>query len=391
MNKFRTQILGMLSLLIALTVFLLIGLSYSAFRQESITLNTQILQTKNDTVKNEINRQIDVYRGMLAGLNITRADFQNGKLTAQAYSQLELLFNQFGTVANGTFLFSKDGDIWGRNGDPLDINVKAASRDYYLGIFQQNQSFYMSSPYVSSTTGEKVVGMSYRLNNDLAVLATINLDALLDSIYHRDDMFFFTSDGTILFSPYPELLEKNIFQIRPYYKNFSSAKPYINYQADVDGQSVAFTAFWSNIDANNWQFVTFIRDKSINQNANAQLISSIIIAGISLLIVTGILWLVIQRLILTPVGGAPAEIASPMEKMAQGDLAQNLTQTGKETGIYASLINLTEQLSKLIKGSLGISESVSSASMELTTVMGETLKNAQDELEQVELISTGIE
>jgi methyl-accepting chemotaxis protein len=79
-----------------------------------------------------------------------------------------------------------------------------------------------------------------------------------------------------------------------------------------------------------------------------------------------------------------------MEKMATGDLTQNLSSTGKETGIYLSLVNLSTQLATLIKTSHSISENVSSAAQELNVVMTDTQNNAQSELQQMEQVSTAI-
>ncbi|QHG97184.1 hypothetical protein EHC70_24020 [Vibrio parahaemolyticus] len=79
-----------------------------------------------------------------------------------------------------------------------------------------------------------------------------------------------------------------------------------------------------------------------------------------------------------------------MEKMADGDFTQRITPTGNETGIYQSLIKLSNQLSELIQNTHSISENVASASEELNAVMNDTKSNAQEELSQVEQISTAI-
>ncbi|PAW02215.1 methyl-accepting chemotaxis protein [Vibrio coralliilyticus] len=79
-----------------------------------------------------------------------------------------------------------------------------------------------------------------------------------------------------------------------------------------------------------------------------------------------------------------------METVASGDLTTKLESTGKETGVYLSLINLTNQLSTLVKNSHSISENVSSAAQELNVVMSDTQNNAQGELEQMEQVSTAI-
>lgn len=93
---------------------------------------------------------------------------------------------------------------------------------------------------------------------------------------------------------------------------------------------------------------------------------------------------------LKPVGGAPEEIALLMGKISEGDLTLNLKKTGKETGIYLSLVELSGKLTDLITNSHGLSESVSSSANELNAVMNETLGNAQNELKQAELVTTAI-
>lgn len=91
-----------------------------------------------------------------------------------------------------------------------------------------------------------------------------------------------------------------------------------------------------------------------------------------------------------PIGGEPKEISQIISRIAKGDLSQPLKQNGDETGIYASIIALNNKLSEIIKGSLSISDSVSSASEELTLVMKSTAENAQEELKEVESIANAV-
>ncbi|HHY0619823.1 TPA: methyl-accepting chemotaxis protein, partial [Vibrio parahaemolyticus] len=121
-----------------------------------------------------------------------------------------------------------------------------------------------------------------------------------------------------------------------------------------------------------------------------QFYTSAIIGILSLVLALCVLLLAVNSLVLKPVGGSPREIAVLMENIADGDLSQKINQTGKETGIYLSLIKLSKQLSELIKNSHGISENVSSASEELNVIMNDSKTNAQEELSQVEQISTAI-
>jgi methyl-accepting chemotaxis protein len=164
----------------------------------------------------------------------------------------------------------------------------------------------------------------------------------------------------------------------------------LTYQADFNGKRTGFTAFWGELKLTGWNYVSFIKNSDIEAGADAQLISSAIIGFIALVIAGSVLMLTINKQVITPVGGAPEEIAQLMEQMAKGDLSQNLTHTGKETGIYRSLLNLSSQLASLIKTSHNISENVSSAAQELNAVMSDTQRNAQDELQQIEQVSTAV-
>lgn len=98
----------------------------------------------------------------------------------------------------------------------------------------------------------------------------------------------------------------------------------------------------------------------------------------------------IYNMLMRFIGGEPIEIEAIVKRISQGDLSQSLPDSGKETGIYASILVLSKALSSSLKLSSGISDNVSSSSEELTAVMKDTAKNIQNELAQVEEISTAI-
>ena len=98
----------------------------------------------------------------------------------------------------------------------------------------------------------------------------------------------------------------------------------------------------------------------------------------------------IYNMLMRFIGGDPIEIEAIVKHISQGDLSQSLPDSGKETGIYASILVLSKALSSSLKLSSGISDNVSSSSEEYTAVMKDTAKNIQNELAQVEEISTAI-
>jgi methyl-accepting chemotaxis protein len=390
MNKFKLQILGTLSALILSIIVVLVVLSYSSFRAESISLNREIAMQKSHATEAAMNQKIKLYKQLLSGMKVTETDFVGDSLSNNYSQQLITLFHMLGPITDATATFRKDGSIYNRFGKKLGFNAKDQNRFYYDAIFNQGKTFSISAPYKSATSDKEVLGMAYRLNDSVAVLSNIYLDEILSNVVDRTDMYVYTADGTILVSPYPELKGKNIHDERPAFKDFNKDLTSQSYKAMVDGENVAFTSFWGKLPDLDWEFVTFIKDKEIEQAAHNQLYFSISFGLVSLVIAGLILLFAINRLVITQVGGAPSEIAGFMEEMASGDLTHTHKRTGKETGIYLSLLNLSDQLTKLIKASYGISENVFTASGALKKGMDATQSNAEQEMAQVEQISTAI-
>jgi methyl-accepting chemotaxis protein len=390
MNKFKLQIVGTLSLIIIAIVAILVSLSYSSFKGESVDLNKALLREKNATVEAGLVEKFNSYRQMLSSIDVSAAEISSDGLSSAAIAQLNALSRAQSGMSDGVYLFTKEGDIYNVQGKKLGFNVKALNRAYYNAVFNKGSAFFVSPPFNSAVTGKKVLGMAFKVDDSVAVLSNIYLETVLEASVNRKDMFMYTSDGTLLIAPYSELIDKNIFTERPLFKQFTAANPELSYSANVNGEKTAFTAFWGVLDITGWGYVTYINDSVIEKGADSQLLSDIIISVISLIIAVLVLLVVVDKLVLKPVGGTPGDIAALMEKMASGDLTQNLKQTGKETGIYLSLLNLSNQLTGLIKNSHSISENVSSASPELNAVMNDTQSNAQNELAQVEQISTAI-
>ncbi|MCF7495804.1 methyl-accepting chemotaxis protein [Vibrio sp. L5-1] len=126
----------------------------------------------------------------------------------------------------------------------------------------------------------------------------------------------------------------------------------------------------------------------VERFSNAQFILgalSIIVIAIALGIAISI-----YRSVWKVVGGEPSDIQAIVEEVAFGDLSKQIPITGKETGIYANILEMRQELRRIIDGFHQISDNVSAASVELTAVMSQTEGNAQQELSQMEQIATAI-
>ncbi|MFB1073595.1 methyl-accepting chemotaxis protein [Vibrio diabolicus] len=390
MNEFKVRILGTIGAIIAFIVVTLIAISFLSFKGESVALNKQVLQEKNATIEANLSQKVEGYRSVLSGVKASKADVTTDGLSEKAITQLEMLYRTQTQFIEGAYIIDVEGGIYNVKGEKLDFNVRDLGRSYYNAIFNEGKAFFFSAPFVSAMTNKEIVVMAYKIDSNVAVITSVYLDSLLESVADRKDIFLYAEDGTILVAPYADMRGKNIYQEHPLYKGFSSNNPELHYSADVNGDDIAYTAFWTRLDITGWKFVSFIKDAEIEKGADDQLITSAIVGVMSLLVALIILLVTINKLVLKPVGGTPNDIAGLMEKMADGDFTQRISGTGNETGIYRSFIKLSNQLSDLIKNTHGISENVSSASEELNVIMNDTKSNAQEELSQVEQISTAI-
>ena len=79
-----------------------------------------------------------------------------------------------------------------------------------------------------------------------------------------------------------------------------------------------------------------------------------------------------------------------LEQFESGDLTSDLQLTGNETGIYKSLVLLGNRLSNLLGDTHQITNSVASASEELSAVMHYAVNNVNNEKVQVDIISDAI-
>jgi methyl-accepting chemotaxis protein len=367
----------------------LIALNYKAFNNESVSLTKIILQERNSTIQAELYEKFENYKSLLSSISVSESDVLGDSLSENLIIQLKPLSTIQDKISTGVYVVRDNGDIY-KEGEKLDFNVKDLSRSYYSAIFVDGKTQYFSEPYLSQTTGKQVVGVIVKINPKTAILSSVYLDEMLGSAINRNDLFIYTSTGTVIHSPYPEFIGKNISDIRPLYSQFNKNNFELSYSANVNDVPTDFTAFWGEFDINGWQYVSFIHDEVIEKNANNQLVVSLLIGFVSLIVSCFGLFYIINKLVLKPVGGAPEEIAVLMESMAKGNLSLNLDQSGQKSGIYLSLTNLVKQLSELIRNSYRISESVSSASTELNVTMNNTKANFQSEMNQVEQISTAI-
>jgi len=386
MKKFKLQVILALGAIVAAIIMIIALLDFLAFRTESMELNKEILLEKNATLEAGMSEKFENYRLILSSIDLKGHVVGAPELSPDNAANMAAVHNLLKARSNGVYLFDKSGAAYRSNGTHTGKNY--TGRSYFKAMFDRNETFYVGSPYLSK--GLRFIALAYKVNTDVAIMTTIKLDSFLTDVKDRKNLFLYTDNGTVIIAPYEDALGQKILDVRPGYEQFTPETPELTYKIDLNGTTEEVTAFWGQMDINGWGYVTFTETNKITKGANSQLLYSLGIGLVCFIIACLILLVVMEKLVLKPVGGAPEDIAKMIEKMATGDLTVKLTPSAKDTGIYKSLVALSNQLSEIVCNSLKVSESVASSSEELNAVMNDTLNNMESEKQQVEQISTAI-
>jgi len=392
MKKFKLQIIFALGIIVAAIILIIALLDFLSFKSESTQLNKQLLIEQNSTLQAELTQNFLNYKDMLSSIKIKNHVINEDQLTPQNAAALTTVFNVLKEKVNGIFLFDISGTTYKQDGKKTGKNYKG--RSYYNGLFVDGKTFFVGPPYNYGKPGKSVsIPIAVKISPEIAVMMTIHLEYFIKNIKDRKNLFIYANNKggeRIMVTPNQSMLGQNIADIRPTYSKFSVENPEMEYASNEDDVTNNYTAFWSKMEINGWNIVNVVPTEDITRSATQQLLYSLMIGLCCFIIACIIILFVMKKLVLNPVGGAPEDIAKLMEKMATGNLRLNLAQSPKNTGIYRSLVEFSNQLSQIVSGSHSISDSVSSASEELNAVMNDTLKNMESEKQQVELISTAI-
>ena len=118
-----------------------------------------------------------------------------------------------------------------------------------------------------------------------------------------------------------------------------------------------------------------------------------VVAGLSIAAVLmgmALAWLLMQ-VIRRPIGGEPAEMAEITQQIAQGDLTVRFTATGKETGVYAAMREMAEQLKTIVGQVTQATAQVSSAAAEIAQGSADLSQRTEQQASALEETASSME
>ncbi|KHA60267.1 chemotaxis protein [Vibrio variabilis] len=252
--------------------------------------------------------------------------------------------------------------------DDLDVAVSA-------GTLQQH--LLLSRLYASKFLTSNAQNDAERANEEFAKVAQIAEQ--VESQLMTSEQISHLNAFQASFKQYRETFNNVVTTI-------NSRNQVISGTLDVMGASAAATI--EEIKLATKENQDSVGPEMVDRFSNAQW-TIFVLSAIVIIIALGIA-IAIYRSVLKVVGGEPSDIEKIVADVSKGDLSNHIQTTGNETGIYANILQMRTELRRIIDGFHQISDNVSSASVELSAVMGETENNARQELSQMEQIATAI-
>lgn len=132
------------------------------------------------------------------------------------------------------------------------------------------------------------------------------------------------------------------------------------------------------------------RTKQADDIASTTIIMAIASALLSALVV-GLLSFFIIRSILIQIGGEPDFMANITQRVAEGDLTVELSNNGKETGIYNAMGTMVIRLRSMMGQISKAAEQQASATEELAAISEQTSQNVQSQYDILDQTSVSFE
>lgn len=372
--------------IIFVTTFITILSNYN-FREESITINKSNVATTSILISQIVELFLDDKAHLLSQFSPVLTD--KGEIKSQQDLAHKLKVLQDSSKAHHTFFGLPDGRVFSEGSFVKNLNAKESEREWYEKGMQGEKT--IRTQVYTDTKGNLLFAFAapVYIENKIKGIVAINItmdtiSSLVKSLSAKNKIFIYRNDGYIMSAEFPDDIGKNIYDIHPEYETLKNqdAMTYIN-----EGQEYYITKHQGN---SGWMVVSYESMNDINKASNDNLYLSILVTFVFLCLSIFSIYLFVEKYIYSVIGGEPAEIGKIVSAMANGNISQQLIETGKETGIYASVLVLSKKLADVLNLSATISDNVASSSEELNAVMNDSAKNAQDELSQIELIATAI-
>ncbi len=387
----KNKILLSIGVLFAGIILLIAATGYLSFSHSSEQNYTDKLKSESQligaAVSQKMLRNFDMLNMAAGSIDI---DAQGKLNESQLVDKLKFMESHYKIVA--AFFALADGTTYRHDGAIANFNAKAAGREWYLQIMAGKTDF-ISVPYKASS-GKIVMSLVEPVIRDGRIVgiigANIGLAEITDyiaTLSEDNQVFLSRDDGYILAAHNANDIGKNLYKIRPVYKNFNSQSHAGHTYKHNGVDYFVINAAIPQLDWNVWSWETVA---NINAASRSNLMHAFFLSIGAIVISLVIIYFLVIRLMYRPIGGEPTEIERMVKNMAKGDLSIAGSATGKETGILAATLEMADNLKSTVTEINLAAEKIDASSDEMTHTASQVKSSSESQMVQLEQAATAM-
>ncbi len=385
LKRLLTLIIGTVLVITVLGVSLL---SYKTFQDYNLEESTHFRKQQGLSVSIQVEQFVSNVEHRLNAIG-DAVQFEQGRVLNEP--AIVAMLNNLHTAAQGTatYLVFLDGSSLEHTGEKYtDLGLEGE----WFSVPQSGAPFVLTEPNIDQVTGKLLSSIVVPLKVDGRFIGVAGIDItsdvwhqLVDEIVPDGQLFLVDESNKILSSQYKDLLAKDIYEQRPMYRDFTTE--HLTYQV-ADGTE--FVATKNGPTDHGLTVYTYERMSVIMAPSEGMLSLSLWSAFGFIAVSLVAIYLIILKLIYTPIGGEPKEIQAIIERIAVGDLTVDAKSTDHDTGVYAATVVMVDKLKTMVGGINTQSQQVEITSSELTGLAESTRGSSSSQISQMEVTATAM-
>lgn len=390
----RYKLMLSIGVLIALIVTVLSVFGYSQINDSSTRDYRNSLSNKSFLVAKAVEEKVESYFVALESLSAA-VDIENGQVVINDKTIGLLVNNQQRMQVLNIFIGMPDGTTYdASNQGPIpNFNAKQKQREWYVeGMTGADRT--VTNPFMAST-GDLTMAMVIPVKQNGRVIAVIGMSLKMSDITDyvnelstEPNIFVAREDGFLMAASYAEFVGKNLFDLRPSYKEYATQNTSEHsYNVPDKGE---FYVVSSKIDSLHWTVWSWAMWDDINATSDSA-VKTNLISGL-LFIILGIasVYVLITKLMYVPIGGEPKEIEALVDKIANGDLTNIPQLDANSVGVYRSTLTMANNLKDIISDINDSSKELLQVSSQLGDSSGKVNTSSQSQMLQLEQVATAM-
>ncbi|CCN46087.1 putative Methyl-accepting chemotaxis protein [Vibrio nigripulchritudo MADA3029] len=389
----KSKLVTAIGFLIAFTILVTSVIGYFEFKTATTDDYRKNLSDKSFLVAKAVEGKMDKY--------FTALETVAAGMTVDASGELVIDEALINTLKQGKsslkvlnmYVGLPDGTTYDTNGLIADFNAKQKQREWYIKGFSGAQRT-VTNPYMA-TTGHLTMSVviPFRQRGDVHAVIGLSLKMsditdYINQLSAEPNLFVSRSDGFLMAASYPEFVGKNLFELRPSYRQYGSHdKSEHSYNVPDKGD---FYVVSSRIESLGWSVWAWANWDDINEPSNTMVsinsIAGLIFAVIGIVVV----YFAVDKLMYGPIGGEPKEIEEFVDRIAKGDLTKVRPLQGNETGVYRSTLIMGESIKQIISNIDASSAALTDLSGQLESSSNQVNRSSESQMMQLEQVATAM-